>query len=74
MKALVLFRDRALLEPLCEAIADRDVELVKSLLARGAPAHDRRRPPIHAATEANSAEVVALLVEHGAEPNVLDYS
>ncbi len=66
--------DRALLEPLREAITDKDVELVKSLLARGAPAHDRHHPPIHAAAEATAAEVIAPLADHGAELNVLEYS
>lgn len=65
---------RHLLEPLCRAIRARDMTQLKALLEQGAPAHDQYKPPIQAATEANTPDMIALLATHDADLNVFNYS
>jgi hypothetical protein len=56
-----------------DTYSPRRVAIANLLLARGANANARtsgRRTPLH--TQADDADVVALLIEHGAEPRAVD--
>jgi ankyrin repeat protein len=50
-----------------------DVELANLLLRRGLdPGHERHREAPHLAAKRGHAEMVQLLIDHGADPNAVD--
>ncbi len=70
----VVMASKQEMERLCEAVREKNKDQVLTLLEQGVPAHDHYHPPIQAATEANAPAMIELLVAHGADVNVLDYS